>query len=539
MGPAAEATAGAPALDAHERLVQALLHGDALPGDPARRRLIQTHISSLVVDGDRVYKLRKPLVLPFLDFSTPARRRADCEEELRLNRRTAPSLYIGVQPVTGTFDAPRLGGDEGAALDWVLEMRRFDDRLLLGRMAREGRVDAALVDALAATIAAFHAALPPSTPGYGEPAQVRRWALDNLDALEAVPDLSPEREPMCRLRAWTESTFQRLAPTLAERREAGFVREGHGDLHLDNIVLLDGVPRPFDALEFNPALRHADIVADIAFPFMDLWRHGLPHLAWRLADRWAQDGGDTGGLVLLRCFAVYRALVRAKVAALRGAQGDSEAFVAARRDLALAQAIAGLDPAIPRPRLVLTSGLSGSGKSTVALALVEALGAVRLRSDVERKRLHGLAPLYRPTPEQALTLYGREATRRTFDHLAGLAQALLAGGETVIVDAAFLHRAERDRFRSMAARQGVPALVVDCRAPEAVLRERLRERARSGHDPSDAGIEVLERQLAFHQDVAVDEPAAVLDTAADPATVAAKCHALARDILAGTYDRRP
>lgn len=539
MGAAADAPAGAPASMAHERLVHALLHGDALPGPPDGRRLVQTHISSLIIAGDRVYKLRKPLVLPFLDFSTPARRRDDCDEELRLNRRTAPSLYIGVQPVTGTPDAPRLGGDEDAALDWALVMRRFDDHLLLGRMARERRVDAALVDALAAGVAAFHAALPPSPPGFGEPAQVRRWALDNLDALESTAVLAPEREALGRLRGWTESSFERLAPTLAERRDAGLVREGHGDLHLDNIVLLDGVPRPFDALEFNPALRHADIVADIAFPFMDLWRHGMPQLAWRLVDRWAQDGGDAAGLVLLRFFAVYRALVRAKVAALRGAQGDGEAFAAARRDLTLALAIAGLAPAAPRPRLVLTSGLSGSGKSTVALQLVEALGALRLRSDVERKRLHGLAPLDRPTPAQGLTLYGREATRRTFDHLAALAQALLAGGETVVVDAAFLHRAERDRFRAMAARLGVPTIVVDCQAPVDALRERLRERERSGHDPSDAGIEVLERQLEFHQDVAADEPAARLDTAGDPATVAAKCDALARDILAGAYDRRP
>ena len=523
------------ALAAHQRLVMALLRSPALPGEPGTRRLVQTHISSLLLAGDRVYKLRKPLALPVLDFSPAELRRIDCEHELALNRRTAPSLYLGVQPVTGSIDAPVLGPGAAASepIDWVLVMRRFDDAGLLGRMAHEGRLGPATVDALAQAVAAFHASLPRSPPSFGEPAFVRARALENLDALGSSTALASEQARVQRLRAWTEAAFEHHAARLAARREQGFVREGHGDLHLDNIVLLDGEPRPFDAIEFNDSLRHTDIVADMAFTFMDLWRQGLPRLAWRLASRWAEGTGDAAGLALLRFFGTYRALVRAKVALLRHEQGDPGAVTAALRDLQVAEAVAGVAPPAPPARLVMTCGLSGSGKSTVALELAQALGAIRLRSDVERKRLHGLAPLARPTAAEARRLYDRPATRLTFDHLASLSRGLLAEGLTVVVDAAFLRREERDRFRAMAAALGVPALVVECRAPAEVLRQRLVARALSGQDPSDADVAVLERQLGLQQPPGADEPTLVIDTADALPVVAARCEALAQDLLGG------
>ena len=265
------------ALAAHERLVHALLHGDALPGPARERRLIQTHISSLVLARGFAYKLRKPLVLPFLDFSTEALRHADCDEELRLNRRTAPQLYLDVLPVLGTEEAPRLGntGDVAPqAIDWVLRMRRFDEADVLANVAQRGALTAAQVDALAGQVAAFHAALAPSPPRYGSSAIVRRWLGETLDGLAAGGDAR-----IAPLRAWCEGEAARLAPLIDARCGQGFVREGHADMHLANIVLVDGVPRPFDAVEFNAELRHLDVVHDIAFTFMDLLRHGLPALA--------------------------------------------------------------------------------------------------------------------------------------------------------------------------------------------------------------------------------------------------------------------
>ena len=524
------------ALAWHQRLVQALLAGDAFTTPPAERRLITTHISSLLLEGGHVWKLRKPLVLPFLDFSTAERRRTDCDEELRLNRRTAPALYLDVQPVTGSVDAPRIGG-AGAVIDWVLRMQRFDDALLLDRLAHDRRLSAAHIDALAEDIVRFQQSLPPSPADFGTPASVREWALENLDELAAAPAAAAavgECAPrIAALRDWTRAAFDHLAPLLAERHAQGFVREGHGDLHLGNIALVDGRPLPFDALEFNAALRHIDVASDIAFTFMDLLRHGLPRLAWRFASGWAEHSGDHAGLALLRFFAVYRALVRAKVALLRAAQGDAEAHAAFERDLALAERLAA-PRAAPR-RLVLTSGLSGSGKSTVALALAEAIGGVRIRSDVERKRLFGVPVTARPDAAQAARLYGADATQRTYERLAGLAAGLLDGGLDVIVDAAFLRRTERAAFAALAARHGARIAVVDCHAPVPVLRERLVRRAAENRDASDAGVAVLEQQLQWHEAPTADEAVVRLDTDTDLAGLAQRCDALAarRAIAAG------
>ncbi len=526
-------------------MLQALLHGDALPGRPAERRLIQTHISSLVLAGDFAYKLRKPLRLPFLDFSTAALRREDCLQELRLNRRTAPQLYLDVLPVVGTHDAPRLGAAGEAApqaLDWVLRMRRFDDAQLLDSLAHAGTLSAEHIDALATQVADFHQALPPSPPGFGAPETAQRWALDALDALAASPAAQACASRIAALRASSLREFARAAPLLAERRARGFVRECHGDLHLANIVLIDGVPRPFDGIEFNAELRHIDVMSDIAFTFMDLQRHGLPQLAWRFVGGYVEHTGDVEGLALLRFFAVYRALVRARVALLRAGQaeagrqeptgplasgeGSSGAALAAfERDLALAERLAA--PRNDAPRLVLTCGPSGSGKSTVAQLLAPALGGVRLRSDVERKRLHGMLPTARPTPEQTATLYARDATLRTYACLGTLARTLLRAGIDAVVDAVALRRDERDALRRIAAEEDARFVLLECVAPEAVLRDRVTRRQQDNRDASDADAAVLELQLRLREGFAPEERALTLSTDCELATLAQRCEALA------------
>lgn len=485
--------------------------------------LIETHISTLLLAGEFVYKLRKPLALPFLDFSTAAQRRHDCDEELRLNRRTAPQLYLDVRPVLGSIDAPRIGEPEhgAGAIEWLLRMRRFDDGQLLDRLASRGALGAADVDALARTVAGFHAALPTSPAAWGDPASVRAWALANFDPLGADAPVV--------LREWTEHEFSRIAPRLALRRAQGRVREGHGDLHLGNLVMLDGVPTPFDAIEFNPALRHGDTMGDAAFVFMDLWRHGLPRLAWRFASGYAERGGDHEGLALLPFFAVYRAMVRAQVAALRARQASDEAAASAARDalsrdLHVATELAALQHATPR--LVLVGGLSGSGKSHVALTLLERLGAVRLRSDVERKRLAGIEADERPAPGDLARLYGPAMTLRTYARLQTLARELLRAGLNVIVDAASLRRGERDAFRALAAAERAAFSLVECTAPEAVLRERILRRMAANHDASDATPQVLDFQLGIREATAEDENVERLDTDADPAVVAQRCDAL-------------
>jgi aminoglycoside phosphotransferase family enzyme/predicted kinase len=513
----------AAALRAHRQCVEALVNAlrtgrgaavgwpQALPAG-CEVEQVQTHISTVLLAGDHALKLKKPLRLPFLDFSTLARRAHCCEEELRVNRRTAPQLYLAVLPLTGGLEAPQLGGP-GPVFDVGVWMRRFDGRRLYACLAREGRLTAAHVDALAQAVAAFQAAQAPSPASWGDPAEALRWALDTLaelHTLAASADLAPPagassaapdapdgpqiRQALQALERWTRERHAQIALLMQHRREAGAVIEGHGDLHLGNIVEHEDRALLFDAIEFDPALRHADRMADLAFPFMDLLDHAQPRLAWRWLSQVLEAGGDHDGLPLLRWHAVYRALVRAKVDLLSarqqpaGAARDAACARAWER-VALAQALAW--PPAP-PALVLSTGLSGSGKSTVALELVQSLGAVRVRSDVERKRLYGLAATDRPAdPAQ---LYHPQATVRTYERLAQIARVALEGGVSVVVDAVFNRRSEREALREVARACGATFAVLECRAPDRVLAQRVTSRRAAGRDASDADAAVVELQ---------------------------------------------
>lgn len=525
--------------------------------------LIETHISSVLLAGADAFKLKKPLRLPFLDFTTLAARRHFCAEELRINRRTAPQLYVALRPVLGPPDAPRLGraddaADAARAIDWAVQMHRFDPAQGLDRLAARGEVDAALIDQLAQALADFQAALPAPPAGTappGDPDTVWRWADDNLRSLAelaaALPPARPETlaeqhtpaaeqaapdwpAEIARLRDWSERRFTALRPLMAERHRAGRVREGHGDLHLGNWVRLGGVPVAFDAIEFNAELRWIDPVSELAFPFMDLLAHSRPDLAWRLANGWFELSGDYAGAPLLGWFAVYRALVRTKVALIEAAQapagGASAPLARAEAHLRLALRLAapagglggglggglsgGLDgePAAV-PLLIALGGLSGSGKSTVAQCCVEQLGALRLRSDVERKRLFGMRPRQRPgqggAPNAEL-LYGAAATAATYARLFELSRALLGAGLSVVFDAASLRRSERDTRRQLARDCGARHLLLHCSAPPAVLAARVAARTQRDDDASDADVTVLARQQGYDEALAPDELADTL-----------------------------
>jgi uncharacterized protein len=412
------------------------------------------------------------------------------------------------------------GAPADEVLDWGVWMRRFEAGAGFDRMADAGRLRAAHVDRLGDAIARLHAGEPPSPAAFGDPDRLVEVVAANLRELQAQPlaAVGGNRlvESVRSLAVWATARGGALRPLLAARRAGGAVVEGHGDLHLGNVVWHRGRALPFDALEFAPDLRHADRLADLAFPFMDLFDHGRPRLAWRLLARVLDASGDHDGLPLLRWLAAHRALVRAKVALLTAAQGHDAVAqrAAAQRRIALAQALAQSGPA----PLVLTCGLSGSGKSTVALRLAEALGALRVRSDVERKRLHGLAPTARV--DDPARLYGAEATRRTYDRLLAIARTAIAGGVGVVLDAAYLRRDERRQAQALAEAMGAPFAIVECRAAVEVLRARIRQRRAAGGDPSDADLAVLERQRRWAEPPAADEPVHRLATAGTRAAVA-------------------
>ena len=472
----------------------------------AGTELVETHISWLLLSGADAYKLKKPVKLDFLDFSRLEQRRAACDEELRINRRTAPDLYRGVLPVTGSPDAPQLGGS-GEPIDWAVHMRRFPaDALLAGRAAR-GELQAEHIDALAREIAAFQSRADVAPPGshYGDAAQLAELAQDNFKPLLGLQRLSGKREQLLKLKHWTQTERTRLAPLMAARRAAGQVREGHGDLHLGNLLWLDGRPLLFDAIEFNPRLRWIDTACDIAFLFMDLHAHGLAPLAWRFLDAWLEQTGDYGALQRLRYDAVYRALVRAKVAALCVAQGDDAALAEVERYVQLAAELA----APRQPWLALTLGVSGSGKSSQTQSLIEQRGLVRVRADVERKRLFGLAPEASSAGVPG-GIYSEATSDRVFARLLDVARGALQSGQPVVVDATFIRQARRAPFIALAESLGVPWRVLAFDAPESVLRERVRRRQAAGGDASEAGEEVLASQLKNREPLAPHEAAHAL-----------------------------
>jgi hypothetical protein len=523
------------ALADHAALVAALRAAAAYPHPVGTIEVIETHISSVLLAGEHAYKLKKPVNFGFVDFSTLERRRRFCEEELRLNRRGAPQLYLDVVPITGSRRDPRIGPAGAEGFEYAVHMRRFDDEARLDRVARAGGLTRGHVDRLAANIAAYHAQSAPAPGGsvYGAPDLVWRWADENLGSLERARLGPADAARIRELRDWTRTEFERRAGLFEQRRAAGHVRECHGDLHLGNLVLLDGAPLPFDCIEFNDELRYIDVVNDVAFAFMDLIDHDLAPLAWRFLGGYCERSGDYEGLATLRFYAVYRALVRAKIALLRGRQegtppdeqaADTEAlnrYVEVARGLSFP----------PKPQLVLMSGVTASGKSTVAALLAEQLGAVRLRSDLERKRLFRIAPADHAGAGSGPGggIYTAGATQRTYARLALLAGTLLDAGITPIVDATFLRRDQRQAFRDLARDRGVPAVIVACAAGPGALQARVAERLARGGDPSDATQEVLDRQLALREPLSVDEQSCAMqvDTGTAPAELEARCRQVA------------
>jgi hypothetical protein len=478
---------------AQARLVEAWQQ--RLQAGAATVQRIETHASYVLLAGAAAYKLKKAVDLGFLDFRTLDQREHFCREELRLNRRTAPELYRAVRPLTGTADAPRLVG-RGPVLDWVLCMRAFDPAGLWDRLASSGRLQPPQVDALADALAVLHrdaAVAAPDDP-VGRAAAVRALLRDSLQVLQARCATPAEQVHLQALRDWEAEAFGRLQGLFDARAAAGFVREGHGDLHLGNITEHEGRTRMFDALEFDRALRFADVMSDVAFVAMDLRAHGLARLAHRFVDRYLAHRGDIDGLSVLRWYAVHRALVRAKVAALRAAQLGAGAPARAGEARSVEHYLerARAEGRAGTPRLLLTHGLPGSGKTLLTQSLLERLGAVRLRADIERKRLFGLAPLQRPDPALREPMYAAPANEATLRQLLERAQRVLRAGYPVILDATFGARAARQRALALADALGVPGLILDFRADAATLRARVARRAARADDASDAGVDELE-----------------------------------------------
>lgn len=510
-------------------LRRALAHRQGVPCD-----LIETHISFVLVCGDLAYKVKKALSNAFLDQSTLARRRRACDEELRLNRRLAPDLYLGVVCITGDVDAPAIDG-AGDEIDCAVRMRAFAQEGLWDRLGAAGALDAAQIDELVGILVPFHgtAAVAGRSGRLGSPAHARAPVVECLDELERFASSAQERAALSELRAFEASSFDRLHEVMAQRLADGRIRECHGDLHLGNVAAVDGRTLVFDGIEFNDDLRWIDVINEVAFMAMDLHAHRLPALAHRFVNGYLEGSGDYDGVRLLRYYIVYRALVRAKVALLRAHQhgpgaADDPVSGAAARERAAAwryvELALGFAREAPGPALMITHGCSGSGKSTLTSSLVEASGAIRIRADVERKRLAGLDPIERSDARSTAILYSAVATDATYARMHRLAKATLAAGFHTILDATFLRHGQRAGARRLADAVGACFVILDFDVDAALLRQRVRARSARGDDPSDADEAVLDMQLRSAEPLHGEELGAVfpcgqLASAADPARV--------------------
>ena len=474
-------------------------------------RLIETHISWVLLTasltGSLAYKLKKPVRLPFLDFTTLAARRHFCEEELRLNRRLAASLYLDVVDVCDSPQGPRFGG-AGRVLDVAVRMRRFPDGALWSELLTEGRLAASHIDAMAQRLADFHrdAAVAAPGSGFGSARIQERVTHGLIDAIDSLQAGQTEPAPPGRnidwpaLRAWLGRQLRALDPWWANRLRDGRVRECHGDLHLSNVLLLDGVASAFDGIEFDAEFRWIDVLDDIAFLAMDLIAHGKQGLGARFVNAYLDASGDHDGLPALRFFMVRRALVRAQVMALRDPQGaphgrPAVAHCSSADYLATASAVVASADA----RLAVMHGLPGSGKSFTSQRLIEEVGAIRVRSDVERKRLFGLGALQSSHGLMPGGIYTEDATVRTGARLHQVARIALGAGWPVVVDAAFLRRGERQQFAALAASLALPFSIFDCQAAMPLLRQRIEQRrlqqASGAADASEADVAVLEHLI--------------------------------------------
>ncbi|WP_188259565.1 AAA family ATPase [Azospirillum tabaci] len=478
------------------QMAAAFLADPASHGGAAVER-VETHAAMIFLAGDRAYKLKRAVRYPYLDYSTTERRRAACVEELRLNRRSAPSLYLGLDSVVQRADGSLAFGGEGAAggtaLDWLVVMHRFPQDALLDRLAERGGLDDDLIRDLADAVTAFHESAELRPDGGGAVA-MREVVEGNIAELRANPSLFPP-ERVERLAGRSADTLACLGPLLEDRRRAGFVRHCHGDLHLRNIVLLGGKPVLFDGIEFDERLAVIDVAYDLAFLLMDLERRGLRPLGNVFLNRSLDVTEDYGALAPLPLFLSARAAIRAKIAASAATfRPDAAAARRSEREAVayLDQALAALEP--PPPRLIAIGGLSGSGKTRLARALAPSLGAspgaVVLRSDALRKRLFGVGEAER-LPEDA---YTPPVTERVYAELLERARTVLAAGHAVVLDAVHARPEERAAAAGLAAEAGVRFDGIWLDAP---LDTRIARIVARRGDASDATAEVAERQAVY------------------------------------------
>ncbi|GJL54439.1 MAG: hypothetical protein NPIRA02_15710 [Nitrospirales bacterium] len=496
-----------------DTLLESLQKPSVYSHEVTRFELLETHISWVLLTGPYAYKIKKPVNLGFLNFSTLEQRRIFCEEELRLNRRLAPEYYLALVTITGSAETPSLNG-KGEPIEYAVKMKQFPQNALLSQRIHNKQIFEPHIDELARKIAEFYTRIAVADPSsaFGIPDLLHRIVMGNFEHLSPQTGSRIPTHPVERLRHWTEVEHSRCVEYFNFRKAKGYIRECHGDLHLGNIALVDHELVIFDCIEFNEEFRWIDVISEIAFVVMDLIDRDASTLAWRLLNTYLERTGDYEGLHIFRYYLTYRAVVRAKVIAIRLTQEKEEGTESAKlaEELKKYLTLAESFTTRPHPALIITHGLSGSGKTTVSQTLLESIEAIRIRSDIERKRLLGLSQSTRTDAQQTDSVYSEASTQSTYAQLERLARSALQSGHSVIVDATFLKQTYRAPFAALAKELNLPFFILDIRAPESILRQRIEERLHKGHDASEADCTVLEQQLLQDEPFAPTEQSYVV-----------------------------
>jgi aminoglycoside phosphotransferase family enzyme/predicted kinase len=489
------------------RLPAALLHDSAFPHIVTSLGLRETLISWVFLTGPFAYKVKKPLKLEYVDCSTLERRHALCDAEMRLNKRLAPDIYLDVVTVTESDGVTRIGG-KGKTIDHAVRMQQFDSSQELSALLDSHSVRPEELADFARRIACFHESLPRAVcdSHFRHTNELRGAVLGNLAVLLSHFDGETDLSELNFLVDWTHDYLHDSLEMLRLRERSGAIRECHGDLHAGNVVRWRGSLIAFDCLEFDPRLRWIDVINDVAFLTMDLLAHDRRDLAFIFLNTYLEHTGDYEGVRHLAFYCAYRALVRATIDAM-DAETDAGHRQEHQKRFAMHVKVAVTHACRTAPALILMHGLSGSGKSWLSEALIPLVGTVRLRSDVERRRLSqdagGIA-----------ALHDSAVNRDTYARLLGAAEDCLRGGVNTLVDATFLKTDDRRRFHALAQQLGCPLLILSCTADVSVLTQRINARAALGHDPSDADSTVLARQFTEQESFREDEQAlvATIDT---------------------------
>ncbi len=487
-------------------------------------KLVETHISLIVLGSAFAWKFKKPVNFGFLDFSTLAKRHHCCLEELRLNSRFAKDIYlevVSINELNGHYNF----SDDGEAIEYAVKMRRFDDGKLLDKLQTLKKINKPLVDDLAKAVASFHdsADNKPSAHDYATPDNIGHWFEENFDHIKPLLESEKHVRQIRCVQQWGQQQIAQHESFMQTRRDSGYVRECHGDLHLGNIVLLEGKVTLFDCIEFNPYLRWSDIVCDTAFLVMDLLHRGENALAFRFLNRYLEISGDYDGLTVLPYYLAYRALVRAKVAILQITHcNENEKMIALTEYKGYVDLTSSFSEK-KSPSIIITHGLSGSGKSTYARSLADNFGAIRIRSDIERKRLALIDELGSSQSGAGEGLYSVSNSEATYAHLFTLAKSIVRAGFSVVVDATFLKTNQRKPFHDLAKTEGMSLLILELTAASHVLESRISQRTSQGQDPSEATLSVLKLQQSSIEAIKTSEADTVISI--DTSTITASSDA--------------